>query len=154
MANYPYKVAPDDNDTFLITFPDFPEAATFAENEDEIEARAQDAIDTAIQGRISDKEPIPLPRATLRGRCIPVGAVKSAKVGLWNIMRKRNITKAQLARRLDWKAPQVDRLLDPRHASRFDQIEDALAVLDGAVAVTVTERRARKPATKRAAKSA
>ena len=69
-------------------------------------------------------------------------------------MRKRNITKAQLARRLDWKAPQVDRLLDPRHASRFDQIEDALAVLDGAVAVTVTERRARKPATKRAAKSA
>ncbi|MEE8562034.1 MAG: type II toxin-antitoxin system HicB family antitoxin [Alphaproteobacteria bacterium] len=64
MATYPYDVQKDDNGTFLITFPDFPEAVTFAETKEAMETRAQDAIDTAIQGRISDKEPIATPRLT------------------------------------------------------------------------------------------
>jgi hypothetical protein len=35
------------------------------------------------------------------------------------------IKKAELARRLGWHMPRVDRLFDLRHASRIDQIEAA-----------------------------
>ena len=36
---------------------------------------------------------------------------------------------AELARRLRWHLPQVSRVLDPRHASRMEQLEAALAAL-------------------------
>jgi antitoxin HicB len=37
--------------------------------------------------------------------------------------------KAALARKLGWHLPQIDRVLDLRHASRLDQVEAALAAL-------------------------
>ena len=39
------------------------------------------------------------------------------------------MNKAELGRRLRWHPPQVDRVLDVRHASRIDQIEHALAAV-------------------------
>ena len=42
---------------------------------------------------------------------------------------EQGIKKAELARRLGWHTPQVDRLFDLRHASRLDQIEAAAAAL-------------------------
>ena len=44
-------------------------------------------------------------------------------------MRAAGVKKTGLARRLSWHRPQVDRLLDLRHASRMDQLEAALAAL-------------------------
>jgi antitoxin HicB len=40
-------------------------------------------------------------------------------------MTEQGIKKAELARRLGWHMPQIDRLFDLRHASRLDQIEAA-----------------------------
>lgn len=45
--------------------------------------------------------------------------------------------KAELTRRLGWHMPQVDRLLDLRHASRLDQIEAAAHALGRVVEVRV-----------------
>ena len=36
-------------------------------------------------------------------------------------MRAGNVGKAELARRLDWHLPQVDRVLRVRHGSQLDQ---------------------------------
>ena len=44
-------------------------------------------------------------------------------------MTEQGIRKAELARRLGWHILQVDRLFDLRHASKFEQIETAAAVL-------------------------
>lgn len=147
MASYRYKIAPDDNDTLLITFPDFPEAATWAEDEEDTERRARDAIETAIAGRISDKETIPEPRKPARGPSVTLGAVVGAKVALWNIMRRKDMKKAQLARKLGIAPALVDRLFDPRHASRIGLIEDAAAALGAEVSLTITPP---KPARKTA----
>ena len=147
MASYPYKLRPDDNDTYLISFPDFPEAHTWAEDLEEAAIRARDAIDTAIQGRISDKEPIPEPRATAKSPAVTLGTLRAAKVGLWNIMRKQDMTKARLARKLKWPPVLVDRLFDPRHPSRVALIEDAAAALSAEVSLTITPP---KPARKTA----
>jgi antitoxin HicB len=50
------------------------------------------------------------------------------------------IRKADLARRLGWHVPQVDRMFDLTHASRFDQIEAAARALDLSVEVRVSRR--------------
>ena len=48
-----------------------------------------------------------------------------AKVALYNTMLENKVNKAELGRRLNWHLPQVDRVLDVRHASRVDQLEQA-----------------------------
>ena len=42
-------------------------------------------------------------------------------------MTAQGIRKAELARRLGWHMPQVDRLFDLRHASKLDQMIEAAA---------------------------
>jgi antitoxin HicB len=44
-------------------------------------------------------------------------------------MLKQGVRKSELARRLNWHAPQVDRLLDLTHTSRLEQLEKAVGVL-------------------------
>lgn len=130
MNPYPLRLTRDDNGTVLVRFPDFPEAQTFGDDEAEALARAVDALETAIIGRMSDREKIPTPSRHKRGqRTVALPALAAAKVALYEAMRRQGITKAELGRRLHWHMPQVDRLLDPRHASRLDQLETALAKL-------------------------
>ena len=52
-------------------------------------------------------------------------------------MTEQGIRKADLARRLGWQLPQVHRLLDLRHASRFDQIEAAARALAKRIEIRV-----------------
>ena len=61
--NYPVVVEQDDNDTLLVTVPDFPEAVTFGEDAAEAMLRAAQVIELSIEGRIKDHEDIPLPAA-------------------------------------------------------------------------------------------
>ena len=44
-------------------------------------------------------------------------------------MLKQGVRKAELARRLDWRLPQVERLLNLNHAARLDHLERAARVL-------------------------
>jgi antitoxin HicB len=138
MLRYAVSLSRDDNGTVLVTFPDFPEAATFGEDRDEALLRAVDALETAIQGRIGDREDIPLPSAGAQS-VVELPMQTSLKVLLYRAMRERGLRKAALARRLGWKAPQVDRLLDLRHASRLDQLEAAFIALGKRVDVVVND---------------
>ena len=52
-------------------------------------------------------------------------------------MTEQGIRKAELARRLGWHMPQVDRLFDLRHTSKFDQIESAARSLGKTVEILV-----------------
>lgn len=53
-------------------------------------------------------------------------------------MTDQGMRKAELARRLGWHVPQVDRLFDLRHASKFEQLETAVAVLSKRRVLTMT----------------
>lgn len=53
-------------------------------------------------------------------------------------MREEGIAKSDLARRLGWHTPQVDRLLDLAHASRLDQIEAAFQALKRTLSITIS----------------
>ena len=138
MLRYAVNLRPDDNDTVLVTFPDFPEATTVGEDREDALLRAVDALETAIQGRIGDREEVPLPDAAA-ALAVELSVQTSLKVLLYRAMRERDVRKANLARHLGWKAPQVDRLFDLRHASRLDQLEAAFAALGKRIEVVVSD---------------
>lgn len=132
---YPVKLKRDTNGTVLVTFPDFPEAATFGEDNQDALLRAVDALETAVQGRMSDREDIPEPSPRYRHRVqLPTQAV--VKILLYRAMREKGVSKSKLAGSLHWHRPQVDRLLDLRHASRLDHIDAALRKLGARLEVT------------------
>jgi len=138
--DYPVTLERDDNDTILVSFPDFPEAHTFGQDEVDALVRAKDALATVLEAYIKDRRPIPSPSVRPQLDCIAVPALIEAKLRLYDAMRQARVGKAELARRLHWHLPQVDRLLDVRHGSRLDQIEAALATLGKRLRVTIDAR--------------
>jgi antitoxin HicB len=145
MWAYPITIEPDDNGTLLLSFLDIPEAHTFANCEDEITTRATDCVLTALEGYIKDRRPIPAPSRELKGRVVVLPPLSAAKIELYEAMRNAGVRKADLARRLQWHMPQVDRLLSLRHGSRLEHLEAALAALDHRLELRIVrgvERRA------------
>jgi antitoxin HicB len=133
---YAVELTPDSNGTLLVTCPDLPEVTSFGVGEADALRHALDAVETAIQGRINARRPIPEPAA--RGEhyvALPASAV--LKIALHQAMQEEGIRKADLGRLLGVHAPQIDRLLDLSHASRMGQIESALAALHRRVDVSV-----------------
>jgi len=139
MLAYRLDLSPDSNATLLVTFPDFPEAVTFGEDETDALVRAVDALETVLAARIDDREEIPLPSPVAGRPRVVLPALTAAKVLLYRAIREAGVRKADLARRLGWHGPQVDRLLDLDHASRLDQIEAALAVLGKRLSVELQD---------------
>ncbi|MGH6922336.1 MAG: type II toxin-antitoxin system HicB family antitoxin [Propylenella sp.] len=124
---YPVDLEPD-GDTVLVGSPDFPEMHTFGDDVTDALRHAVAAIETAIIGRMIDREPIPEP-SRIRRHSVVLPMQSALKVELYRAMQDEGVRKADLARRLGWHAPQVDRLLDLRHASRLEQLEMAFKAL-------------------------
>ena len=138
MFDYPVILTPDDG-TILVTFPDVPEAITFGADTDEALMYAVDALESALSFYVDDRKPLPVPSKPKRGqKTVRPSALECAKLGVYQAMMEQGVRKAELARRLGWHMPQVDRLFDLRHASRLDQIEAAARALGRHVEVSVT----------------
>lgn len=132
---YPITLTPDDNDTFLVTCPLVREVATVGSEEAEVRVMALDALLTAFGGRVSDREPIPVP-GPFSGPFVNLGLNVALKIELHNAMVEAALRKADLIRRLSVHAPQVDRLLDFHHISKIDHMEHALRAVGRRVVVT------------------
>ena len=129
MFNYPVTLTPDEG-TVLVTFADVPEAITFGADEQEALLQAIDALETGLSFYVDARQPLPVPSKAKRGqKTVSPSALECAKLGVYKAMTDQGMRKAELARRLGWHMPQVDRLFDLRHASKFEQIETAAAVL-------------------------
>ena len=127
MYDYPVNLTEDSNDTILVTSPDFPELTTFGDDKDDALARAVDAFDEAIAARIAYRKDVPGPsRGKIR---VALRSLTAVKLILYQGMRDQDVGKAELARRLNWHLPQVDRVLDIQHNSRLDQMDAALGAI-------------------------
>ena len=135
MLRYPVTLTKE-NGSLVVTFPDFPEAHTYGDDKEEALARAVDALMTIIDAYMKDRQAIPKP-SKIRKEHVPVPALMVAKIGLYDAMRTQRIGKAELARRLHWHLPQVDRVLNVRHASRLDQLEQAMAAVGKRLTVQI-----------------
>lgn len=140
MLRYPVRLTREDSGAVRVSFPDVPEAHTFGDDEAEALLRVVDALETALSIYIGDRQPIPAPSPLKRGwKAVRLPVLAEAKIALYRAMRSTRVSKAELARRLNWHPPQVDRLLDLMHASRMDQIELAFAALGKRVSILVED---------------
>jgi antitoxin HicB len=138
MFDYPVKLAKQPEGGFVVTFPDVPEAITQGESIDDALLHAVDALETGLSFYIDARKPLPVASPARGRRTVRPSALECAKLGLYREMMAQGIRKSELARRLGWHAPQVDRLFDLKHASRFDQIEAAVHAIGRKMDVRVS----------------
>jgi antitoxin HicB len=157
---YTVTLTPDDNGTLLVTCADLPEVATFGEDELDAIQRAADAIEEALAARIARREAIPAPstvahqelRSARRKIRLPIASppaperrlvflapLTTAKVELYRAARTQGVSKAELARRLGWHGPQVDRLFDLNHRSTIEHLDQALRAIGKRLKVGVED---------------
>lgn len=137
MFDYPFTLTPDDG-SVLVTFADVPEAITFGADEQEALKHAVDALESGLSFYVDARQALPVPSKPKRGqKTVRPSAMECAKLGVYQAMMEQGIKKAELARRLGWHMPQVDRLFDLKHASRMDQLESAARSLGREIRVSV-----------------
>ncbi|MEZ2349629.1 type II toxin-antitoxin system HicB family antitoxin [Caballeronia sp. RCC_10] len=138
MLSYPVNLELDTNNSYLVTFPDIPEAISAGDDEDEALLNALDALQSAIEIYFDEKRELPMPSKPKKGQPVVIlPALVVSKVLLANEMLRQGVRKAELARRLNVHMPQVDRLLDPRHSSKLEAIEAALLTLGKRLSISV-----------------
>ena len=126
---WPVELAPQEDGSILVTFPDVPEALTEGETEAEAMEQAQDSLVAALGGYIGARRAIPRP-SPARGRTtVPLPALTAAKIALYGAMRAQGVDNTALAARLGLSEGAVRRLIDLDHRSHIGQIETALHAL-------------------------
>lgn len=70
MLNYPITLMPDSNGTFLVSFPDFPEANSVGDSVDEAKLNAFDALVTALSIYFDERRSVPAPSEPLPGQAV------------------------------------------------------------------------------------
>ena len=133
MLAYPITLEKDGR-AWLATSPDFPESTTFGDDREAAIACAVHALEEAIAARIHDRKDIPTPSLGDTYAILPT--LTSVKVMLYQEMREQGVGKAELARRVGWHLPQVDRALDVQHRSRFDMMDAAFGAVGKTLRVT------------------
>ena len=87
MFSYPVKMERDSNNTFLVTFPDIPEAVSMGHDEDEALLNALDALESAIEIYFDEKREVPPPSKPKKGQpVVKLPALVVSKVLLANEM--------------------------------------------------------------------
>jgi antitoxin HicB len=126
---FPVNIEPDE-EFFLVTFPDIPEAITQGEDVDDALRHAADALETALDFYFDAQRTVRAPSKPKRGQyVVELPASVSAKVLLLNEMITQKVRPAELARRLQVTPQEVTRLINPRHKSKIDGIALALKAL-------------------------
>jgi antitoxin HicB len=137
-ATYPASFFREENGKGLyVRFPDVPEALTGGDNLDDALAQAADCLAEAIAGRIRRGDDIPAPSRSKRGQhLIGVPLYLAPKLALYLAMREHGLRNTELAKRLGVSETVVRRMLDPKHGTKPDRIQAALAALGKRIVVT------------------
>ena len=99
---------------------------------------ALDALITALDFYFEDQREVPLPSSPKRGEVVVVlPASVWAKVLLLNLMLKKSVKKAELAKLINIKPQEMTRLIDLRHATKIDQLQRAVMALGAELQITL-----------------
>lgn len=129
MLSYPARVARD-GDGFMVSFRDIPEALTGAASKEQALEMAADALTTAMDFYFEDRRLVPPPSMPKRGHVlIDLPPSLGAEVLLLNEMISQGTRPAELARRMNVRPQEVNRLTDLQHPIKIDTIAQALKAL-------------------------
>lgn len=140
MFKYPATVSfDDDTEQYEISFRDFDALPVLALAEEDIELEACDGLTAIIGEMIEARIPVPAPSAAQTDDIIVhLPVLTCLKTALHNAMIDTETRKADLARKLNQKGAQIDRLLDVGYASKVETLEQALYLVGYEVSVSLT----------------
>lgn len=125
------------DEEIVVTFPDIPEAVTGAFDEHEAAALAEDVLEEAILGRLSQGEDIPMPRGIAADEfAVPLDPTTAARVLLRKTMAAQKVSKTALAARLGLSEGAVRRLVDGVTGVKLETVLAALQALGVRAALT------------------
>jgi antitoxin HicB len=130
-ASYPASIHREENGKgYWVGFPDLPEALTGGDDLRDARERAADCLAEAIAGRIARGDEVPRPSKPKRGQ-YPVGVplYLAPKLALYLAMRENGVTRTSLANKLHVSETVVRRMLNPKHDTKPEKIQAALAAL-------------------------
>ncbi len=135
---YPCDLTPDADGWFVATFPDVPEAVTGGPDRTVALKMAADALAVALSGYLQNSRDVPPPGTPVEQQeLVAVPTVVAAKLALYSAMKEQQVTKVELARRLNISEAAVRRLVNPDHRSHIGQVNKALAAVGCSLVVEV-----------------
>jgi antitoxin HicB len=137
IAAYPASFLPEKNGRgFHVRFPDLPEALTGGTDLSDTHEQAADCLAEALAGRIARGDTIPVPSKLKRGQYpVAVPLYLAPKLALYLAMREGGMRNTELAGRLGVSETVVRRMLDPKHNTKSEKIQAALAALGKRIVV-------------------
>ena len=137
---YPAKFDTDEDGRVLVTFRDLPEAATDGVDIDEARREAADALTSALMFRMKYREEVPGPTRRQRGEEVVTPDTGVAmKIALYISMREHGVTAAELTRRLGVDNREIQRILNPQHATKVARMAEAITATGSNVVVELHE---------------
>ncbi|MBA3518384.1 MAG: type II toxin-antitoxin system HicB family antitoxin [Rhizobiales bacterium] len=132
-ASWSYGINIDKKDgDFVVSARDLPEVVTSGGTFDEALALARDAIELAVTGRMEDGMNLTPPTLARKGEhIVSLPAQLAAKASIYSAWKAAGLSKMALARLLERNEAEVRRILNPRHATKLDQLEEAANALGG-----------------------
>jgi antitoxin HicB len=128
---YPASFKPDpEAGGLVVTFRDIPEAITQGDDDAEAMTMAEEVLLSSIEYYLRQKRPVPAssePQPNERMVALP--AIVAAKVLLLNEMLAQGVGPSELARRMGTIPQNVNRLIDVRHTSKLESVEQAVKAL-------------------------
>lgn len=119
-----------DEDGFVVTFRDIPEAITQGDTYEEAVEMAEDALLTAMDFYFEDNRQVPLPSKPKKDEVtINLPASAATKVMLLNALLESHVSQAELAKLMGIKPQQVTRIVNLEHTTKIDTVEKAFRAL-------------------------
>jgi antitoxin HicB len=140
VITYRVNLIPDDNDTFLVTSPDFPEVITCGETRDDALKYAVGAFREVIAGYMHNKKPLPKPsKIRAKDDVVTLPLQTEMKIRMYESMLDSGIKKSELARKMKLHRQEMERLLDFNKSTNLDRIESAFAAMGKRVSFEVAD---------------
>jgi antitoxin HicB len=137
MSQWVYRVVVrKEGEDHVVSVRDLPEVVTSGDSLEEALELAADAIEVVVSARMEQGRDLPLPSSVKRvERAIALPAPLAAKAAIYHAWKAAKLSKTELARRLGRNEVEVRRILNPRHGTKLDQLEEAAKALGGRLAV-------------------
>ncbi|MCY4654237.1 MAG: type II toxin-antitoxin system HicB family antitoxin [Dehalococcoidia bacterium] len=124
---YPCILNPEEGGGYYVVFPDVRGALTGGKTRTEALYMAQDALTVALAGYVIAGWDIPHPSPVEPGQdLVALEPIPAAKLALYNAMREREMSEADLASQLDLTESAVGELLIPDRYTHITTVMRAL----------------------------
>ena len=127
---YPVTIEPNGEGGYIASFRDIPEALTEGWSLDGVRKNALQALITAVEFYIEDNRSFPLPSKPEKNEEVVVlPASIISKILLLNSMAEQKVRPADLAKKMNIRPQEVNRIINLKHNTKIDTIEKALNAL-------------------------